>query len=61
MHEFEFQQEGTGCIGVLPCGESYYFDSIDEYKHAYEDEENDIIEGLDWLDEVLDYPEDWTL
>jgi len=63
MSDFEYTITPNGIRGVLPSGEIDYFSSVDSYRHAYEFEENDIIDGLAELyeDNVIDFPEDWAV
>lgn len=62
MWEFEYEMTDFGVKGILPSGEEREFATVDDYREAYEDEENDIIDGLaEIYDEVLDYPEDWPM
>ena len=61
MWDFDYEMTRYGVLGTLPSGEQVEFATVDEYREAYEDEENDIIDGLAELEEekFIDYPEDW--
>ena len=59
MWDFEFEPTDNGILGTMPSGEQCIFSTVEQYRKAYEDEENDIVDGLAELYDVIDYPDDY--
>ena len=59
MWDFEFETIDEGILGTMPSGEQFLFNSVEQYQKAYEDEENDIVDGLAELCDIVDYPDDF--
>lgn len=62
MAEYNCEYTETGVLGILPCGEVHEYATEEEYKQAYYDELDEIVDELARLEyeRTLDFPDDYV-
>jgi len=59
MFDYEFTVTDFGVLGTLPTGEQLLFSTEEEYRQAYQDEEDAIYDGMAeyYAEQIVEYPD----